>query len=176
MVYNGVQRCVTVFNGVYRLHRLHWLHRLHLLFTGVYLLHGARDIVFPIQRLRPVLEKTNAKYVGLALDVRHVAGLAHSFPPADETARMLAWWDPVFALPGEEVPAPAEPTPHPPPAEEEPVEAQEADGKANVAGAADVAADAAAGGEGVDGGEGAKAGSEGAVEAPTGEVEALAIS
>ena len=73
---------------------------------------------------------------GILLTVRAglcVAGLSHAFPPAPEIARLLAWWHPSFALPGEEVPVPAEPTPHPPPSEEEPAEEPAEGGDSEVA-------------------------------------------
>ncbi|KAL1528053.1 hypothetical protein AB1Y20_009419 [Prymnesium parvum] len=86
----------------------------------VYLLHGTKDIVLPIQRVRQGVARAKDRHVGLALDFRQVEDLSHALPDAAELHRILLWWHPSFALVGEEIPTPAQPTPGPPPSAADP--------------------------------------------------------
>ncbi|MDP7570378.1 MAG: hypothetical protein QF391_02115, partial [Myxococcota bacterium] len=64
----------------------------------IYLTHGALDWVFPISaahRTRDTLAEAGAD-----LTFREIADLSHTYP-REENARILRWFDPGLALPGD---------------------------------------------------------------------------
>ncbi|MGD9764706.1 MAG: hypothetical protein AB7V27_13410, partial [Candidatus Binatia bacterium] len=62
----------------------------------IYLVHGARDWMFPVGFAR----SANAALSGAGADItyREIPDLAHSYP-REENARILEWFDPALALP-----------------------------------------------------------------------------
>jgi phospholipase/carboxylesterase len=64
----------------------------------IYLVHGAKDWMFPIaiaHAAREALQKAGAELV-----FREIADLSHAYP-REENARILRWLDPALALPDE---------------------------------------------------------------------------
>lgn len=63
----------------------------------IYLVHGARDWMFPVETARWASEQLLA--AGASVVYREIADLSHTYP-REENGRILEWFDPSLALPG----------------------------------------------------------------------------
>jgi len=63
----------------------------------IYLVHGTRDWMFPVETARMAQERLSA--AGADLVYREIADLSHTYP-REENGRILEWLDPVLAIPG----------------------------------------------------------------------------
>lgn len=64
----------------------------------IYLVHGAKDWMFPIETAR--MARDRLRDAGAALVYREIADLSHAYP-REENGRILEWLDPALALPGQ---------------------------------------------------------------------------
>jgi phospholipase/carboxylesterase len=62
----------------------------------IYLVHGARDWMFPVETARMARDRLSA--AGADLVYREIADLSHTYP-REENGRILEWLDPVLAIP-----------------------------------------------------------------------------
>jgi len=62
----------------------------------IYLVHGARDWMFPVHTARAASERLGE--AGAAIAYREIEDLSHTYP-REENARILEWFDPALALP-----------------------------------------------------------------------------
>jgi phospholipase/carboxylesterase len=65
----------------------------------IYLVHGARDWMFPVETARSARDRLQD--AGADLVYREIADLSHTYP-REENARILEWLDPVLAAPARE--------------------------------------------------------------------------
>ena len=77
----------------------------------------------------PPSEEELARRV-VRVELREVGGMPHAFPPAEETQRLLGWFDGCMLLPGEDPPPPRNILPEPPPPPPPPREESPASGRA----------------------------------------------
>lgn len=62
----------------------------------VYLVHGARDWMFPVETAR--IARDRLQDAGADLVYREIADLSHTYP-REENARILEWFDPILSIP-----------------------------------------------------------------------------
>lgn len=62
----------------------------------IYLVHGARDWMFPVDSARLARDRLQA--AGASLVYREIGDLSHTYP-REENARILEWFDPVLTVP-----------------------------------------------------------------------------
>jgi phospholipase/carboxylesterase len=65
----------------------------------IYLVHGARDWMFPVETAR--MARDRLREAGADLVYREIDDLSHTYP-REENRRILEWLDPVLAIPGHE--------------------------------------------------------------------------
>jgi phospholipase/carboxylesterase len=64
----------------------------------IYLVHGARDWMFPVDTAR--VARDRLQEAGADLVYRELSDLSHTYP-REENGRILEWLDPVLAIPGD---------------------------------------------------------------------------